>query len=45
MTGALAVATDRALYHQDGRAWARLGWEQVDRVRWDERTCHLGQAG
>lgn len=35
--GELAVATDRALYHQDGPSWARLGWEQVDQVRWDEQ--------
>jgi len=35
------VATDRALHHQDGRAWARLGWEQVDQVRWDEQRHTL----
>ncbi len=39
--GELAVATDRALHHQDGRAWARLGWEQVDQVRWDEQRHTL----
>jgi hypothetical protein len=35
--GGLAVATDRALHHQRGRSWARLGWEQVDQVRWDDQ--------
>src|SRR5215813_8506664 len=25
--GQLLAATDRALYHQAGKAWARLGWE------------------
>jgi hypothetical protein len=35
--GGLAVATDRALHHQDGRSWARLGWEQVDQARWDDQ--------
>jgi hypothetical protein len=37
-TGAeLLAATDSALYHQVGQAWARLGWEQVGRVGWDEQ--------
>ncbi len=35
--GDLLAATDWALYHQTGRAWARLGWEQVGQVPWDER--------
>lgn len=35
--GELSVATDWALYHQDGQAWARLGWDQVGRVDWDEQ--------
>ena len=34
--GDLLAATDWALYHPTGQAWARLGWEQVDRVDWDE---------
>jgi hypothetical protein len=33
----LLAATDRALYSQAGQAWARLGWEQVGRVDWDEQ--------
>jgi hypothetical protein len=33
----LVVATDRALYHQGGRSWGRLGWEQVGEVRWDNQ--------
>jgi hypothetical protein len=43
--GGLAVATDRALYHQDGRSWARLGWEQVDRARWDGQRQALALTG
>ncbi len=35
--GDLVAATDWALYHQAGRAWARLGWDQVGRVDWDEQ--------
>jgi hypothetical protein len=35
--GDLLAATDRALYHQAGQAWARLGWDQVGRVDWDEQ--------
>ena len=35
--GDLLAATDRALYSQAGQAWARLGWEQVGRVDWDEQ--------
>jgi hypothetical protein len=35
--GGLAVATDRALHHQHGRSWARLGWEQVDQARWGDQ--------
>jgi hypothetical protein len=37
VSGELAVATDRALYHDSGRSWERLGWEQVGRVGWDEQ--------
>jgi hypothetical protein len=43
--GGLAVATDRALYHQEGRSWARLGWEQVDQARWDDRRQALALTG
>lgn len=39
--GELLVATDRAVYHQAGRSWARLGWEQVSRVHWDEHRRAL----
>jgi hypothetical protein len=35
--GDLLAATDWALYHQAGQAWARLGWDQVSRVGWDEQ--------
>jgi hypothetical protein len=38
--GQLLAATESALYHQAGQAWARLGWEQVSRVGWDEQR-HL----
>lgn len=43
--GGLAVATDRALHHQHGRSWARLGWEQVDQVRWDNQRHVLALTG
>ena len=43
--GELAVATDRALYHQGGRSWVRLGWEQVGQVHWDERRHILALTG
>jgi hypothetical protein len=43
--GGLAVATDRALYYQDGRSWARLGWEQVDQVWWDDQRQVLALTG
>src|SRR5215472_13214874 len=35
--GELLAATNWALYHQGGRPWARLGWDQVSRVDWDEQ--------
>lgn len=42
ITGAAVVATGWALYHQPrpepGRAWLRLGWEDVGRVAWAERS-------
>lgn len=38
--GRFAVATDRALHHQDGMPsavrWVRLGWEAIDTVRWHQ---------
>jgi len=43
--GGLVVATDRALYHQGGPSWARLGWEQVDHVRWDGQRQALALTG
>ena len=33
--GEPVAATDRAIYHNDGDGWLRLGWEQVRRVDWD----------
>jgi len=35
--GELIAATDAALYYQVGQSWARLGWDQVGRVDWDEQ--------
>lgn len=36
------VASDRALYHRDaGHGWSRLGWEQINRVIWDEAAGQL----
>ncbi len=35
--GDVLAATDWAVYHQAGQAWARLGWDQVGRVDWDEQ--------
>ncbi len=43
--GGLAVAADRALYHQDGRSWTRLGWEQVDQAGWDDQRHILTLTG
>ena len=39
------VAADRALYRQADRAWARLGWDQVGRVDWDEQRHVLMLTG
>jgi hypothetical protein len=47
----LVVATERAVYHQDGpgadRSWSRLGWDDVDQVLWDDErhTLTLTRAG
>jgi hypothetical protein len=35
------AATDRAIYHDEGAGWRRLGWEQVRRVDWDNRRSAL----
>jgi hypothetical protein len=43
--GELLAATNWALYHQRGRSWARLGWDQVSRVDWDEQRRILMLAG
>ena len=43
--GELLAATDRALYHQAGQAWARFGWEQVDQVYRDEQRNALVLTG
>jgi len=43
--GDLLAATDRALYHQAGQAWVRLGWEQVGRADWDEQRHVLILSG
>ena len=43
--GELLAATDWALYHQAGQVWARLGWDQVGRVDWDEQRRVLTLAG
>jgi len=39
------AATDWALYHQAGQSWARLGWDQVGRVAWDEQRRVLMLTG
>jgi hypothetical protein len=43
--GGLLAATDCALYYQAGQAWARLGWDQVGQVRWDEQRHVLVLTG
>ena len=43
--GELLAATDWALYPQVGQSWARLGWDQVDRVDWDQQRRVLMLAG
>jgi hypothetical protein len=41
LAGSVVVAASAAVYFQDrggpGRAWSRLGWEEVDVVRWHDR--------
>jgi len=43
--GGLLAATDWALYHQASQSWARLGWDQVGRVDWDEQWRVLTLTG
>src|SRR5215469_10117952 len=43
--GELLAATNWALYHRGGRSWARLGWDQVSRVDWDEQRRILMLTG
>src|SRR5262249_30229456 len=43
--GELLAATDWALYQQAGQSWARLGWDQVGRVDWDEQRRVLVLTG
>jgi hypothetical protein len=49
LAGALVLATEAAIYHQDrgepGSAWSRLGWEDVIRAAWDERRHVLRLTG
>lgn len=45
VSGAPVVATGHAVYYQDraavGHSWSRLGWEDVDRILWDDGSCAL----
>jgi len=43
--GELVAATNWALYHQGGRSWVRLGWDEVSRVDWDEQRRNLMLTG
>jgi hypothetical protein len=43
--GELLAATDRALYHQASQSWARLGWEEVGQVGWDNQRRILMLTG
>ena len=40
VSGAMVVATGLAVYRHDGHpgsgTWSRLGWEDVDRMGWDD---------
>jgi hypothetical protein len=49
LAGWLVVATSAAVYFQDrggpGRTWSRLGWEDVDVVRWHDRHQVLAFTG
>jgi hypothetical protein len=41
LAGEPVVGTDRAVYHHHNGgtpAWARLGWDEVDQVRWERRA-------
>jgi len=43
--GGLLAATDWALYQQAGQSWARLGWDQVGQVDWDDQRRILILSG
>jgi hypothetical protein len=43
--GELFAATDLALYHQIGRDWTRLGWDEVGRIDWYEQRHVLVLTG
>ena len=49
LAGSVVVAASAAVYFQDrdgpGRAWSRLGWEEVDVVRWHDRHQVLAFTG
>jgi hypothetical protein len=49
LAGSMVVATGAAVYCQDvgehGRTWSRLGWEDVDKVGWDDRRRVLALTG
>jgi hypothetical protein len=49
LNGSLVAVTRAALYYQDrgapGRAWSRLGWEDIDAVGWDDRHHVLALTG
>jgi hypothetical protein len=40
LAGDPVVGTDRAVYHRGAAApcWQRLGWEEIDQVRWERRA-------
>jgi hypothetical protein len=49
LAGSLVVATSAAVYLQGrggpGRTWSRLGWEDIDAVRWHDRDQVLAFTG
>ncbi len=40
-SGRWFVGTDRALHLPDGAGWRRVGWERIDRARFDDETERL----
>jgi hypothetical protein len=38
---ALVLVTDRALRHQTGTRWCRIGWEQISPISWDDERHTL----